>query len=781
MNILQIFRSALRALRSDLKSTIINIVGLAGGLTVFLLIMLFVNSQYTYNTHISHAGEIFRLERGFHGITNGFEAERLASRIPEIESYSRAATKSGSLFYRTPDGRSTRVAARGVTADSSFIDMFDIKITEQSVASLLRTPTSILISEDLALQLFGSGQALGELVSYENRHNLMVEGIFEPLPPTSTMNFDMIIPIDYLPLEYGDPYFLDSRTTWMYETYFRLNPDSREVVKEKIIDEVPVIYEGTDVTFARENVSVELRPLRDIYFADISGTLHRMGDKRNTFIFLIIAGFVLIIAAINFVNLSTAQSARRSKETGLKKILGAGRSGLISQICAEGVVTIFISILIALALAELLMPWYTEFVDTRLGIEYNLRNLFILIIAIPLLLGSLSGIFPAFFLSRISPLSVLRKELTTGKGGAALRSFLTVFQFSISIFLIVGTLVVNRQLRFINSWDPGFETENIIELNLNDQVNEGFEVFKQTSLASPAVQGITRINQRPYQASNVWSVYHGENNFTWPFMQIDEDFAGVFGLTILQGEDFSEAMVRRRANLMLVNEKVIDEFETDDILSETPNNYEIVGVVNNFHSASLRSEISPVTMVLSPSGARGFSYVRLSPDDPGSGIEAVRSAWEEVAPDYPFEYNDVAGRIDQAYISEKRFGELFTWFSLVSILISCLGLFALASYTTASRIKEIAIRKVHGATSLGVGILLSGGLTKKVLVANLVAWPAAWFFMNRWLENFAYRIDLGIPEFLLAGIIAQVIALATVSWHVYTTSLKNPANTLKYE
>ncbi len=781
MNIIQIFRSALRALRSDLKSTIINIAGLATGLTVFILIVLYVNSQYTYNTHIPHSDEIFRLERGFHGITNGFEAERLASRIPEIESYSRAAQKSGSLFYRTADGQSTRVVARGITADSSFIDMFDINITGQSASSLLRTPTSILISEDLALQLFGGGQALGEIVSYENRHNLVVEGIFEPLPATSTMNFDMIIPIDYLPLEYDNPHFLDSRTTWMYETYFRLNPDTRETVTAKISDEVPSIYEGTDVTFTRENVRVDLRPLKDIYFAGISGALHRMGDKRNTFIFMIIAGFVLVIAAINFVNLSTAQSARRSKETGLKKILGAGRSSLISQICAEGIITIFISMLIALALAELLMPWYTEFVDTRLRIEYNLRNLFILAIAVPLLLGSLSGIFPAFFLSRISPMSVLRKELTTGKGGTALRTFLTVFQFSISIFLIVGTLVVNRQLRFINTYDPGFETENIIELHLNDQVNERFEVFKQTSLANPAVQGITRINQRPYQATSVWSVYHGDNNFTWPFMQVDEDFARVFGLRILQGENFSESMVRRGANLMLVNEKVIDEFETDDILAETPNNYEIVGVVNDFHSASLRSEIRPLTLVLQPSGARGFSYVKLSPDDPGSGIEAVRNAWEEVAPDYPFEYNEVGDRIDQAYISEKQFGELFTWFSLVSILISCLGLFALSSYTTASRIKEIAIRKVHGATSLGVGVLLSGGLTRKVLVANLVAWPAAWFFMNRWLENFAYRIDLGIPEFLLAALIAQVIALATVSWHVYTTSLKNPADTLKYE
>lgn len=781
MNLHRIVKSAFRSLKSDLRNTLINIAGLAGGLTVFLLIALFVNSQYSYNTHIPHADEIFRLERGFHGITNAFEAEPLASRIPEIESYCRAARKGGTFFYRPGDGPAIRAVTSGIAADSTIIEMFDISVTERSTEFLLRSPTSILISEDLAQRLFGSRQAIGEMISFENRFNLMVEGIFEPLPPTSTMEFDVIFPIGYLPLEYGNPNFLEVKTTWMYETFFMLDPDTRETVIDKLQNEVFLIYEGTDVTFTRDNIQVELRPLRDIYFSDIGGALHRMGDKRNTFIFMIIAVFVLIIASINFINLSTAQSAHRSKETGLRKILGAGRTSLIMQVCAEGVITILISILLALAICELLLPWYSEFVNTNLGIEYSVKNMFILIIAAPLLLGSLSGIFPAFYLSRVSPLSVLRKELSTGKGGTGLRTFLTVFQFSISIFLITGTLIVNKQLRFISSWDPGYETENIIEVRLNDQINERFDVFKQTSLSNPAVKGITRMNQPPYQTNNVWSVFHGDKNFTWPFIQVDEDFAKVFGLRIIEGEDFSESMLQRGTRLILVNEKVIDEFETTDILSETVNNHEIVGVVNDFHSASLRSEIRPVTIVLEPKGARGMTYIKTDPDNPGRGLDAVRNTWEELAPDYPFEYESLSDRIEAAYVSEKRFGELFSWFSIVSILISCLGLFALASFTTASRIKEIAIRKVHGATSFGIGVLLSGGLTRRVLVANLVAWPAAWFFMNRWLENFAYRVDPGLPEFIIAALIAQAIAVATTSWHVYDTARKNPTESLKYE
>lgn len=781
MNLLQLCRSAIKALRSDLRNTIINIAGLATGLTVFILIVLFVNSQFSYNNHIPHSDEIFRLERGFHGITNGFEAEQLASRIPEIDSYCRGATKSGTFFYRPEEGSSVRVHASGIAADSTFIEMFDIRITDRSAENLLMTPASVLLSEELAMKLFGERQATGELISYENRHNLLVEGIFKPLSPGSTMEFDVIFAIGYLPLEYDNPYFLDNKGTWMYETYFRLDPENRQTVKEKIREIVPVIYEGSEVTFTSDNVSVELRPLKEIYFSDVGGALHRMGDKRNTLIFMIIAAFVLVIAVINFINLSTAQSARRSKETGLKKILGASRTGLIMQICSEGVITVLASIILALAFSELLLPWYGDFVNTDLRIEYSLKNLIIIFAAAPLILGSLSGIFPAYYLSRISPLSVLRKDLITGKGGGGLRTFLTIFQFTISIFLITGTLLVNRQLRFINTWDPGFETEHIIEVSLNDQINERFDIFKRNSLASPALEGITRINQPPYRAGNVWSVFHGDKNFTWPFIQVDEDFAGVFGLRILQGQDFSADMLQRETLLFLVNEQVAYEFETEDILSETVNNNEIVGVINDFHTASLKSEVRPVTIALEPQGARALAYIRTNPAAFQQGIEAARSAWEELAPDYPFEYHLLSDRIEEAYMSEKRFGELFTWFSLISILISCLGLYALSSYTTTNRIKEVAIRKVHGATTSSIGFMISGGLTTKVLIANLVAWPAAWFFMNRWLENFAYRINPGIQEFILAALIAQVIALVTVSWHVYNIANKNPAETLQYE
>lgn len=781
MNISNILSAAIRSLRTDMKSTLINVAGLGTGLTVFILIVIYVQSQFSFNTHIPNADELFRLERGFHGITNAFESEPLASAIPEISEHCRATHLPGTVFYRPDSGSAARRApVKGIAADSSFIKMFAIEVTEKSVESLLTSPATIIISRNIAEILFGDKPATGEMISFDNRHNILVEGVFEPLPHTSTMDIDVILPIEYLALESGDPYYLDNTGIWRYETYFRLDPLTRETVLAKLQNEIFMLYEGSGI-FTRENIVAELRPLKDIYFSTVADVLHRDGDKRNTHIFIIIAGFVLIIAAINFINLSTAQSARRSKETGLRKILGSGRNSLILQICIEGVITILISVLLALAISEMLLPWYSEFVNINLSIEYTVLNLLILFIVSPLLLGALSGLLPAFYLSRVSPLSVLRKEMSTGKGGTGLRNFLTVFQFSISIFLITGTLIVNKQLNFINSYNPGYETENIIEVKLNDQINERFDVFKETSLSNPSIRGITRINQPLYQAANVWSVYHGDKNFTWPFIQVDEDFVTVFSLNITAGEDFSESMLQRGEMVFLVNEAVTSAFETTDILSETINNHEIVGVVNNFHSASLRSEIMPVTIVLSPSSARAFAYIKTDPENPQLSLDILKDTWNELSPDYPFEYEPLSDKIISAYISEKRFGELFTYFSFVSILISCLGLFALSSYTTASRVKEIAIRKVHGATSYGIGLLLSSGLTIKVLVSNLVAWPAAWFFMNKWLENFAYRIDQGILEFLLAAIIAQIIALATVSWHVYTTSLRNPAEILKYE
>ncbi len=782
MNIIYILKSALLCIRSNLRNSIINITGLSAALTVFLLIVMFVDFQYSYNRHIPHYEEIFRLERGFHGITNALHGPDYSMQIPEIKSSCRITFNGGSLFYR-PDEHSPAIRTKtsGVAADSSVLEMFDIEIKEQYSESLLQTPRSILISAGLAEKMFGGTPPVGKTVSLENKHDLVIEGVFETLPPESTMSFDAIFSLDLLPLTYGNPDYLRNYGVWRYETFFRLDPGNRDEVVRKIEEIVKEKYERSGAEFADENIDVNLMPLDYIYFSETADVLHKHGDKTNNLIFSIIAGFVLVIAGINFINLSTAQAGTRSKATGLKKILGASRTSLIIQICAEGIIIVFVSIIIALALSELLLPWYSEFVNIDLNLQFTPGNLILFLIIAPLVLGSLSGLFPAFYLSRVSPATILKKEMVTGKGGMRLRSFLTVFQFSISIFLIVGTFVVNKQLRFAKNYNPGYTTENIIQVTLNNQINDRFDVFKENSLANPSIEGITRMNQAIYRAGSVWSVFHNDKNFTWPFIQVDEDFVNVFGLEIVKGEDFSESMLQRGERVFLVNELVIPAFETDDILNEKVNNHEIVGVVNNFHTASLKSDMQPVTIALSPGGASAFGFIRLNPENHSEAIASLRNTWNELSPDYPLEYEYLTDKIENAYISEKKFMELFIYFALISIILSCLGLFALASYTTENRVKEICIRKVHGATSHGISLNLSFDLTKKVIISNLIAWPVAWYFMNRWLENFVYRTEPGAGEFLLAALTAQVIALATVSWHVYSTARKNPAKTLRYE
>ena len=782
MDIRHLFLSAFRSLRSDIRNTMINISGLGTGLTVFILIVLYVNSQYSYNTHIPHSKELFRLERGFHGITNALEGPRFASGVPEIKSFCRITSNPGSMFFRQANqSRPSRADINAVAADSSFLDMFEIDVIDNTGMPLLQTPRSVIISSELAEKLFGNTSAVGQLVSMDNQDDLTVEAVFSPLPATSTMEFDAVFSIDFLPLKYSNPDFLNNPGQWNYETFYRIDEEMIESARRKIFNELEKYYEESGMTSLNQTSVLDLRPLTEIYFSSIADNLHKHGDKRNTYIFMIVAGFVLLIAAINFINLSTARAGKKSKETGLKKILGASRRNLISQICAEGIIIILISIILALTLSEILLPWYSRFVDTDLSINYSTRNLIITMVGVPLVLGSLSALFPALYLSRVSPLSVMKKEWVSGKGGIRLRTFLTVFQFSISIFLITGTLIVNKQLRFVNSHDPGYITDNIIEVKLNDQITGGFDVFKQSCLSYPLVTGITRTNQAIYRASNVWSVYHGDRNFTWPYIRVDEDFVNIFGLDIKTGEDFSADMLQREKNVFLVNEAVVSAFETTDILDETINDHEIVGVVNDFHTASLKSDIRPVTIGLSPSTAGSFAYFKLDPRNQQESLELISRVWGEHSPDYPFEYEYLTDRIESAYSSEKRFGELFTYFSFVSILISCLGLFALASFTIENRIKEISIRKVHGATTYSIGMLLSSGLTSKVIVANLLAWPAAWYFIKGWLENFAYRTEPGIWEFLVAAFIAQTIALTTVSWQVFTTARKNPADTLKYE
>lgn len=782
MNPYQLIKNALRSLKGNLNNTIINIAGLASGLTVFILIMIFVHSQYSFNTHIPHADELFRLERGFHGITNAIEGPRFSLAIPEIKNFCRITSFSGYMFYK-PDDESVplRSDINGLAADSSFLDMFSIDIIEKKGGPLLQTPGSVIISSGLAEKLFGNSPAVGQLVSMDNQDDLTVEAVFSPLPPASTMDFDAIFSIDFLTLKYSNPDFLNNQGTWNYETFYRIDEEMAEPAREKIINEVREYYEASGTISANQTIVVDLRPLPDIYFSKIADNLHRHGDKTNTYIFMIIAGFVLLIAIINFINLSTAQAGKRSKETGLRKIAGASRALLITQICIEGVLIMVISAILALTASELLLPWYSRFTDINLSINYSFANLLLIMVAAPLLLGILSGIFPALYLSRVSPASILRKELITGKRGARLRTFLTIFQFSISIFLITGTLIVNRQLRYVSSYDPGYVTKNIIQVTLNNQVNEKFSVFKETGLSNPAVAGITRMNQQINRTGNVWSVYHGDNNFTWPYIQVDEDFASVFGLDIIAGEDFTAGMLQRNKPVFLVNQEVINAFETNSILDETINNHEIVGVVNNFHTASLKSPIRPVTIGLQPTRAGNFAYIKIDPERRQDALAVINKIWDEVSPDYPFEYEYLTDVIEKAYVSEKRFAELFIYFSLVSVLISCLGLFALASFLTETRVKEICIRKVHGATNRSISILLSADLTGKIIIANIIAWPVAWFYMNRWLDNFAYKAEPGIMQFLAAAITAQLIALITISWHVYNTARKNPAESLKYE
>ncbi len=782
MKIRHILTTTFRTLRTDLRNTLINIGGLASGLTVFILIILYVNSQYSYNTHIPHAAELFRLERGFHGITNGIEGPRFASAVPEIKSYCRITGNHGSMFFRSENQSAPfRSDIKGVAADSSFLDMFNIEIIEQTGGPLLQTPESVIISSGLSKKLFGNNTAIGQLVSLDNHSGLRIEAVFKDLPAESTMDFDAVFSIDFLALKYSNPRYLDNPGVWSYETFYRIEEGMHEAAGAKIFNEIKKYYEESGTASLNQTIVADLRPLTDIYFSSIADNLHRHGDKSNTYIFIIVAGFVLLIAIINFINLSTARAGKKSRETGLKKILGASRPGLISEICAEGVITILISIILAITLTEILLPWYSGFIDISLSINYSALNLIVIMIGIPLVIGSLSALFPAFYLSRVSPLSVMKREWISGKGGVRLRTFLTVFQFSISIFLITGTLIVNKQLRFVSSYDPGYTTENIIEVKLNDQISGKFDVFKQACLSYPEVRGITRTNQPLYQAGNVWSVYHDDNNFTWPYIRVDEDFVKVFGLDIKAGEGFSGDMLQREKPVFLVNEAVVSAFETTDILNETINDHQIVGVVNDFHTASLKSDIRPVTIGLSPATASSFGYFNLDPQNQLMSIDQIGQLWSEHSPDYPFEYEYLTDRIEKAYSSEKRFGKLFIYFSLVSILISCLGLFALASFTAESRIKEISIRKVHGATTHSIGLLLSSGLTGKVIAANLLAWPASFYFTRSWLENFVFRVSPGIGEFLLAALVAQIIALVTVSWHVYNTANKNPAETLQYE
>lgn len=793
--------------------SVINVLGLAIGLAACLLIALFVFDELSYDRHHEKADRILRVQLSYSLGGQGGEypvsaapmAYTVAETYPEIENAIRFRELGASTVFR---GDQAYQEAEVAHADSSLFAVFTIPLLYGNPETALTQPSTLVLSRNSAEKYFGAdweeNPPLGETLLLEReKEPYQITGIYEDLPHNSHFHFGMLLAMAS---------YEDSRSDmWLsnnYHTYLLVREDATIPDLESKLNETfktyaaPQIEQYANTTYedfleSGNRFEYKLQPLTDIHLhSNLEAEIEANGDIRYVYIFSAIALFVLLIACVNFMNLSTARSAGRAKEVGIRKTLGSLRRQLIRQFLAEAVLVSLLALALAILLAELALPFFNTIANKNLTIHY-LENWYFLpvMLLVAILIGLLAGSYPAFFLSAFRPASVLKGKLGTG-GGRWLRNGLVVLQFGISIVLITSTVVVYQQLNHIRNKNLGYDKEHVIVLHNTFYLDQQAEAFKNETLRHPGVTAATLTGYIPADAFsyNNNSIFPGQNpesdrTTTVPYFYVDYEYIPTMGMEIVQGRNFSRDFATD-SSAIVINEAAANYFfgEDDPIGEELSNfgsepgkfvTYNVVGVVKDFHYSNMRQKIMPMVMILGNSISA--LSLRVEPTQVSSVVAALEEQWSDFGLEIPFEYSFLDERFNNIYKADEKLGTIFTIFCSLAIFIACLGLFGLAAYTAEQRTKEIGIRKVLGASVSSLVVSFSKDFTKLVFIALLVAIPTAYFLMNQWLADFAYRISLGASTFLIAGGIALVIAWLTISFQSIRAAVANPVDSLRSE
>ena len=792
------FKTALRNLWKKKSFSAINIFGLAIGMAVSILMLLFVLNEITYDRFNEDSEDIYRIQLNLNAQGRLLNiasvpapmGPALLDNFPEVMEVGRLRSMGGALIsYEDKKFDETNIRY----ADSGIFDVFTIVVVGGNPKTFLEAPYSLVITQEMAEKYFGDQDPINKTLQFGTEDFYTVTGVIKKMPENSHFKFNMLISLTTLNRT-GEP--LDTWGSFNFNTYFKLQKNaSVEGLEEKfytlLMDNLPEQVKQLDV-----KMDLYLQELHRIHLhSHTEGELEPSGSIAYIWIMTTIAFFILLIACINFMNLSTAQSVHRAKEVGMRKVLGAQRKRLISQFLGETLLLSFISFLLSLILIQALLPAFNQL--SRKELVFNPFENWIVtlgLIGLTLLVGLIAGTYPAFFLSAYSPLDVFRSQYKAGRGHRFFRNGLVTFQYVISIALICCTLIVFFQMRFVKNYDLGFDKDQVMSIYYRGQIPNQRDVFKSRVVDIPGVVSASNSGTLPgIGSSETFFAFEGFNQGepkVYPYTQVDEDYLETMGLELSAGRFFSKEYTGDSSTVVL-NETLVQDVGWDDPLGkivrmtdvvddefvQVP--YTVVGVVKDFHFDSLREKIRGYIIMLEPERSR--IAVKVRPENLSGTIRSIEKIWKEMIPAYPFEYTFLDDRFDSIYRTEQRIGNIFLSFTLITILVACLGLFGLASFTAEQRTKEIGIRKVLGASVSNVVLLLSRQYTKWVLVANVIAWPVAFFAMRTWLQNFAYRIDIGIWIFILSGVMALAIALLSVSAKALKAATANPVNSLRYE
>lgn len=791
--IINYIKVAIRNFSRQKIYSFINIAGLALGMGLFILIFLYIQTELSYDRFNEKADRIYRVaeESSQDGRTvshaNIFPiiAPNLVKEFPEILSAVRFEKDPRVLVSLNGD---KFIENRFFYADSSFFDIFSFPLIKGNPETALNDPYSLLLTEKTAKKYFGDKDPLGQTLNINNEYDYIITGVLKNIPPNSHIKFDFLSSISTL--EAQDQNYGKIWGSMSAYTYILLAPGSSP---QEVEEKFPDFIRKHRNQKAALSWKFFLQPLTSIHLrSHLNYELEANSDIKYVYIFTAIALFIIIIAGINFMNLSTARSAKRAKEVGIRKVLGAVRPQLAKQFMAESVIMTVAAVPISLLLVEFLSKSMRSFFGDQLNVNYWKNPLiplgfFILV----LFLGLFSGSYPAFFLSSFSPSSVLHGRIKSGVKGRLFRKTLVVFQFSISVFLITGTLVIHKQLDFIQNEKLGFDKENIVFIPMQDEtVKKNFQPFKTKLLQNPNILSVSASTSLPSIAPGIGAyVPQGlseEDAFIVRHLLCDYDFIRTYGMKVKQGRTFHQAISTDQKQALIINETAANHLGWDDpvgqILTNRIGKYQIIGVVKDFHFRSKHQKVEPLVLSLLPDN-RYIYYVslKIKGENIKHTLNSLRDSWESMSPNIPFQYFFLNDHYDHMYKSEMKTSRLFDFFTVMALFISCLGLFGLASYTAEQRTKEMGIRKVLGASSSNIFYLLSSEFIKWIILSSLIAWPLAYYFMNQWLENFAYRISLTAFNFVLSVVVAVLIALITVSFQALKTALSNPVESLRYE
>ncbi len=771
------FKITQRSVQKNKLHYFINITGLSIGLAVFIFIASYVLNEINHDGQHVNGDRIYQIGTGDHNGTPGPMAQLLMDQFPEILRSVRFRYNFGAGNFRY-DGKNYKIE-RSYFVDPTVFEVFSFPVLQGNLDTALEAPFSVVLTKSEAEKIFGTTDPIEKILSVEGQ-DLKVTAVIEDVPENSTIQFHSLI--SFKTLERISPKIINSWGSFLFQTYFLL-PETHDAdeIESRLGRFMYSKYAGYDTwsQARKDQVAFSLRPFGSLYFDMDRGGAILHGNIQNVYIFTAVALFVLFIAVINFINLSTATASIRGREVGMRKVLGSSRGQLLRQFLAESVFLILGSSLLAFVLVALTKEHFFSLIGKQIDFGYMLSPfIFLACFVTAVCMGLISGLYPALYLSSFQPADVLHGKARKGSRGNMFRKGLIVVQFTISIVLISGAFIVGSQMDYIRKRDLGFDKNQILWFEVGDSLRLKGDVLKTKLKEIPGIENVATSNFTKPGVRSMWGRMWRDKQMDIDVFLVDPDYIDTMGLAIVDGRNFLKGSDRNRA--CILNESAVREFEMESPVGEQVSRQAVVGIVKDFHFLSLHHAIGPLLLVYQQD-AYPIVNVRISTETIRETIASMRRALDEIIPGAPFEYHFFDESFEALYQREQKFEHLFFFFSAFAIFIACLGLFGLASFMAGQRTKEIGIRKVLGASAGNVVLLLSREFTKWVVLSNIVAWPVAYFVMNRWLENFSYRTKIGAWVFLASGLITLVIALLTVSSKAIKASLSNPADSLRYE